>query len=93
MTTIQFRLARWSLFEPKIPVLVNFGGSCDVRCWYILLPFGQFSGHLTYLTTIRDIHIPLFWYAVKDKYGNPDSIVKLSTFSVFQAKKMYIHIS
>jgi hypothetical protein len=34
------------VFEPKIPIWVNFGGSCDGRCWYILWPFGLFDGHL-----------------------------------------------
>jgi hypothetical protein len=24
------------IFKPKIPILVNFEGSCKERCWYIL---------------------------------------------------------
>jgi hypothetical protein len=31
----------------KIPIFVNFGGSCNGRCLYILCPFGQFSGYST----------------------------------------------
>jgi hypothetical protein len=29
-------VARWFAFEPKIPIWVNFGESCDGRCWHIL---------------------------------------------------------
>jgi hypothetical protein len=31
---------------------VNFGGPCNVRCWYILWPFGIFYGHLVYFIAI-----------------------------------------
>jgi hypothetical protein len=57
------RVARWFLFEPKIPLWVNFGGSCNGRCWYInghlvnfmaiwhiLWPFGIFSPVLVHFT-------------------------------------------
>jgi hypothetical protein len=27
-------VARWYTFEPKIPIWVNFGSSCNGRCWY-----------------------------------------------------------
>jgi hypothetical protein len=27
------RVARWHIFKPKIPILVNFGGSCNGTCW------------------------------------------------------------
>jgi hypothetical protein len=30
------------IIKPKIPIWVNFGGSCDGRCWYILWSFGLF---------------------------------------------------
>jgi hypothetical protein len=30
------RVARWFVFKPKIPIWVNFGGSCYVRYWFIL---------------------------------------------------------
>jgi hypothetical protein len=33
-------------FETKIPIWVNFGGSCDSRWWYIIRPFCLFYGHL-----------------------------------------------
>jgi hypothetical protein len=70
------RVARWLLFEPKIPVLVNFGWSCNGRCWYILWPFGQFSGHLAQFMTIWYI-FPRFgtfyplWYVVPRKIWQP----------------------
>jgi hypothetical protein len=56
------RVARWYFFKPKIPIWVNFGGSCNGKCWYIrsiLLPFGLFYGHLVYF--------PPFWYIVPRK--------------------------
>jgi hypothetical protein len=34
------------IFEPKIPFLVNFGGSYNGRCWYVLRQFGIFYGQL-----------------------------------------------
>jgi hypothetical protein len=27
------RVARWYILKPKIPVWVNFGVSCNERCW------------------------------------------------------------
>jgi hypothetical protein len=30
------RVARWFVFKPKIPISVNFGGSCFGKYWYIL---------------------------------------------------------
>jgi hypothetical protein len=39
------RVARWYIFKPKIPIWVNFGGSCNWGCWYISWPFGIFCGH------------------------------------------------
>jgi hypothetical protein len=52
MTHIDSRAARWYIFQPKIPIWVNFGGSCNGRCWYILWPFGMFYGILLYFTAI-----------------------------------------
>jgi hypothetical protein len=36
-------VARWYIFKPKIPIWVNFGASCNGRCWY-------FYGYLVYFT-------------------------------------------
>jgi hypothetical protein len=30
------------IFRPKIAIWVNFGGSCNGRCWYILWKFCPF---------------------------------------------------
>jgi hypothetical protein len=30
------RVARWFVFKPKIQIWVNFGGSCNGSCSYIL---------------------------------------------------------
>jgi hypothetical protein len=38
------RVARWFVFKPKIQIWVNFGGSCNGRCWYILWTLGPFYG-------------------------------------------------
>jgi hypothetical protein len=35
----RIRVARWYVFRPKIPIWINFGGSCKGWCWYILWPF------------------------------------------------------
>jgi hypothetical protein len=29
------RVAGWYIFEPKIPIWVNFGGPKNGKCWYI----------------------------------------------------------
>jgi hypothetical protein len=36
------RVARWYNFKQKVPILVNFVGSCSKRCRYMLWPFGIF---------------------------------------------------
>jgi hypothetical protein len=46
------KVARWYIFKPKLPIWVNFGGSCNGRCLYTLWPFGIFYGHLVYFTAI-----------------------------------------
>jgi hypothetical protein len=50
--SVCIRVARWFIFKPKIPFWVNFGGSCNWRCWYILYTFGPFPGHLAYFIAI-----------------------------------------
>jgi hypothetical protein len=49
---LQTRVAGWCIFKPKIQIWVNFGGSWNKRCWYILCPFGIFYGHLPYFLAI-----------------------------------------
>jgi hypothetical protein len=34
--TLGGRVARWFVFKPKIPIWVNFVGSCYEKYWYIL---------------------------------------------------------
>jgi hypothetical protein len=46
------KVARWYIFKRKIQIWVNFRGSCNRRCWYILRPFGLFYGHLPYFVDI-----------------------------------------
>jgi hypothetical protein len=43
------------ILKTKIPIWINYGGSCNGRCRYILWPFGLFFGHLVYFTAIMSI--------------------------------------
>jgi hypothetical protein len=70
------RVARWHIFKPKIQIWVNFGGYCNGRFWYILWPFGQFSGHLIYFMAIWYIfphlaYFSLFWFVAQRKIWQP----------------------
>jgi hypothetical protein len=49
---IGIRVARWHIFEPKIPIGVNFEGSCNGRGWFIMWHVGVFYGYLVYFVTI-----------------------------------------
>jgi hypothetical protein len=42
---LKSRIARWFIFKPKFTIWVNFGGSCNGRCWYILRRSDTFYGH------------------------------------------------
>jgi hypothetical protein len=46
------RVARWFVFKPKIQIWVNFGGSCNGRCWYILWTLSPFYSLLLYFMDI-----------------------------------------
>jgi hypothetical protein len=65
------RVARWFVFKPKIPFLVNFVGSCIRRCWYILWPFGIFCCQLVdlmaicYILCSFDTYFPVLVYCTK----------------------------
>jgi hypothetical protein len=39
MKRVLARVARWYFFKQKIPIWVNFGGSCNGIWRYILMPF------------------------------------------------------
>jgi hypothetical protein len=62
------RVARWHIFEPKIPIWVNFGGSYNGICWYvyfmtiwfILRHFGIFCGFYGHF-----VYFSPFWYVVR----------------------------
>jgi hypothetical protein len=49
------RVARWDIFKPKIPILVNLGGSCNGSCWCIILPVGLFYDYFVYFAFIWSI--------------------------------------
>jgi hypothetical protein len=65
-------------FHPKIPIWGNFGGSCNGRRWYIVLPFGIFYDQLVYFWPFGIFcgqlvyNFSLLWYAVPKKSGNPE---------------------
>jgi hypothetical protein len=40
------RVARWFNFIPKIPKWLNLGVPWNVKCWYIIWPYGAFYGQL-----------------------------------------------
>jgi hypothetical protein len=79
------RVARWLVFKPKMPIWVNFGGSCDGRCWYVLWPFGLFYSHLACLTGFFGIfygnlvYFPRFGKLYQEKSGNPASLHSLAS--------------
>jgi hypothetical protein len=54
-------VARWFVFKPKIQIWVNFGGSCDERCWSFLWPFGQFDVHLAIFCGFL-VYFMVIWY-------------------------------
>jgi hypothetical protein len=33
---VKARVARWNIFEPKIPIWANSGKLWNGKCWYIL---------------------------------------------------------
>jgi hypothetical protein len=73
-------VARWYIFKPKIPILVNFVGSCNGRWWYILRPFGLSYGHLLFFWPFGKfyghlVHFPRFGILYQEKSGNPGSII------------------
>jgi hypothetical protein len=68
------RVARWFIFKPKIPIWVYFGGTRNVKCCYILWPFGMFCGHLVQFKAGSlwsfCIFFP-FWYVCTMKIWQP----------------------
>jgi hypothetical protein len=50
------KVARWFVFESKIQIWVNFGGSCNRTCWHILWTLGPFYGLL--------LHFMDVWYSL-----------------------------
>jgi hypothetical protein len=71
MKKLRCRVARWHFLKPKIQIRVNFGGTFNGRCWYILWPFGIFYCHLVYFIVIRYI----FPFLNQEKSGNPAPLV------------------
>jgi hypothetical protein len=52
MHLLQSRVARWHIFKPKIPIWVNFGGSCNGRFSCIMWPLVLFYSYLVYFVAI-----------------------------------------
>jgi hypothetical protein len=73
---VSFMVARWFVFNPKIPIWEKFSGPQVGKCWYILWPFGIFYGYLGYSMTIRQILCSFgtffqFWYHAPRKIWQP----------------------
>jgi hypothetical protein len=68
------RVARWFVFKPKIPILVNLGGFCNGKTWYIFRPIGLFYGRWKYFMAIWYI----LWYFVQRKIWQPCLFVILA---------------
>jgi hypothetical protein len=43
-------------------ILVNLAGSCEGKCWSILLPFGLFYDHSVYFEAIWYTYFMVIWY-------------------------------
>jgi hypothetical protein len=78
---VLFRVARWFVFKPKIPIWVNFGRSCYKKSWqimtisFILRPLEIFYGHLVHFVVIW-YNFPRFGILDQEKSGNPGAVVK-----------------
>jgi hypothetical protein len=68
----QNRVARWDIFKPKIPIWINFGGSCMMLIYFTanFRSFGIFYGHLVDFSPFWYI-FPRFDMLHQEKYGNP----------------------
>jgi hypothetical protein len=47
-TGVRLRKDIWFIFNPKIPIWVNFEGLWNGEYWYVFWSFGKFLGHLVY---------------------------------------------
>jgi hypothetical protein len=77
MSRRQSRVARWSVFKPKIPNLGKFWRVplwkivvYFMTIWSILRPLDIFYGHLVYFVVIWYI-FPRFGILDEEKSGNP----------------------
>jgi hypothetical protein len=73
------RVARWFVFKPKIPILVNFGRPWSENFWYILWSFGLFHIHLVYFMYVLLVCFAIIWNIFpqfgmlhREKSGNPE---------------------
>jgi hypothetical protein len=78
---IASRVARWFVFNPKIPFWVNFGGPyldwkmfihIFMFIWNILWRFGKFYEPLVYFVHIHLVPFSGFGIMYQEKSGNPD---------------------
>jgi hypothetical protein len=69
----------------KIPIWVNFGGSCNGRCWYILWTFGLFCSHLVYFMVIWYI-FPVLLCCTKKNLATP--VVKVEKIHL----RIYLYV-
>jgi hypothetical protein len=71
------------IFQTKIPIWVNFGGSCKGRCWYILWSFCLFFGHWLYFVAIWEslwsfaIYSPVLVYCIEKNLATLDDCSRM----------------
>jgi hypothetical protein len=49
---------------PKISIWEYFGGPCNVKCWYILMPFGSFYGRKLWYSLLPFGILYGVWYTL-----------------------------
>jgi hypothetical protein len=79
------------IFVTKIPIWINFGGSCNGRCWYILRSFGIFFPVLVCCTkkSLATRATRLGEFPPKGWYFTLDSIIKIAVVAYISE----LHIS
>jgi hypothetical protein len=54
--------------QKKQTLWAYFGGMWNLKCWYILWPFGLLYGHLVYYMAIWYMYYMAIWY-IKWPFG------------------------
>jgi hypothetical protein len=90
------RVARWFVFQPKIPNWEKFSEPQIGKYWNILWPFGKFYGYLGHFVTIW--YILCSFGMLQEKSGNPgynagQHGIAFSTINIFFSSQRAILIT